>query len=112
MPRDGFLGGLRLGPADVGVRVENLPLQVGEIHGVEIHDAELADARGGEIHGDGRAEPARADAQDAGGVDLLLPGQPDFRQDQMPRVAADFFVVQLHNQSKRIRGSQSSAKEE
>ena len=96
--RDGFLGGFRLGPAHVGVGVENLPLQIGIIHGVEIHDADLADARRGEIHGDGRAEPARADAQDAGGFDLLLPGQTDFRQDQMPRVTADFFVVQLHSQ--------------
>ena len=95
--RDGFLGGLRLGAAHVGVRVENLALQIGIIHGVEIHDADLADARRGEIHGDGRAEAARADAQDAGGFDLLLPGQTDFRQDQMPRVTADFFVVQLHS---------------
>ena len=97
MPCDGFLRRLGLGPADVRVRVENLALQIGIIHGVEIHDADLADARGGEIHGDGRAEAARADAQDAGGFDFLLPGQTDFRQDQMPRVAADFFIVQLHS---------------
>jgi hypothetical protein len=25
-----------------------------------------------------------------------LPGQTDFRQDQMPRVTADFFVVKVH----------------
>jgi hypothetical protein len=91
--------------------VENLPLQIGIIHGVEIHDADLADARGGEIHGDGRAESARADAQDAGGFDLLLPGQTDFRQDQMPRVTADFFVVQLHkiNQGRTAGDSSVSA---
>ena len=63
-------GGLGLGPADVRGAVEDLALEVGEIHRVEIHDAELADAGGGEIHGDGRAEPARADAQDAGGSEF------------------------------------------
>ena len=82
-----------LGPAHVGVRVENLPLQIGIIHRVEIHDAELADAGGGEIHGDGRAEAARADAQDAGAFDFLLAGQTDFRQNQMPRIPADFVIV-------------------
>jgi len=69
--------------AEVRGCVKNLPLQIGIIHG-----ADLADARRDEIHGDGRTEPARADAQDAGGLNLLLPGQTDFRQDQMPRVTA------------------------
>ena len=87
------------GPAHVGVRVQNLALQVGIIHGVEIHDAEFADAGGGEIHGDGRAETARADAQDAGGLDFLLAGQTDFGQNQVPRVAADFVIVQFHKSS-------------
>ncbi len=96
---DGFLGGLRLGPADVGVRVQNLALEVGVIHGIEIHDADFADAGGGEIHGDGRAEAAGADAQDAGALDFLLACQPDFGQNQVPRVAADFIIVQFHKSS-------------
>ncbi len=95
--RDGFFGGNRFGATHIRVRVENLPLQIGIIHRVEIHDADLADARSGKIHRYGRAETARANAQDAGGFDLLLPRQTDFRQDQMPRVTADFFVVQLHD---------------
>ncbi len=97
-----FLGRLGLRAAHVRVRVENLPLQIGIIHGVEIHDADLADAGGGEIHGDGRAKAARTDAQDAGGFDLLLPGQTDFGQNQMPRVTADFVIVQFHNQRESI----------
>ena len=95
---NGFLGRLRLGPAHVRVRVQDLALQVGIIHGVEIHDADFADAGGGEVHGDGRAEAARADAQHAGGADFLLAGQTDFGQNQVPRVAADFVIVQFHNQ--------------
>ena len=73
---DGFPGRLRLGPAHVGVRVEDLALEIGIIHRVKIHDAEFADAGRGEVHGDGRAEPARADAQDAGGVIFFCPASP------------------------------------
>ena len=76
--------------------MDDLALEVGELNGVEIHDAELADARRGQVHGDGRAEPARADAEHAGGANFLFALQPDFGQNQMPRVAADFVVVQVH----------------
>ena len=72
---DRFLRGFGLGAAHVRVRVEDLALQIGKIHGVEIHDADFADAGGGEIHGDGRAETARADAQHAGGFDASF-GRP------------------------------------
>ena len=34
---NGFLGGLRLGAANVGIRVQDLALEIGIIHGVEIH---------------------------------------------------------------------------
>jgi hypothetical protein len=88
--------------ANVRVGVENLPLQIGKIHRVEIHDADLADAGGGEIHGDGRAETARADAQHAGSLDFLLAGQTDFGQNQMPRIPVDFVIVQFHNQRESI----------
>ena len=90
----------RLGPAHVGVGVQNLALEIGIIHRVEIHDAEFADAGGGEVHGDGRAEAAGADAQDAGALDFLLAGQADFGQNQVPRITADFVIVQFHKSSK------------
>jgi len=76
--------------------VEDLALQVGIIDGIEIDDADFADAGGGEVHGDGRTEAAGADAQDAGGFDLLLAAQAHFGQDQVPRIPPDFFVVQFH----------------
>ena len=82
------------GPADVRGAVDDLALEVGEIHDVEIHDADFADAGGGEIHGDGRAEAAGADAQDAGGANFLLARQPDFGQNQVARIAADLVIVQ------------------
>ena len=93
---DGFPGGLRFGAANVGIGVENLTLQIRIIHHVEIRDAEFTDARGGEIQRDGRAQSARADAKNAGRAQLFLPGHADLGQNQMPRVAADFVVVQVH----------------
>ena len=63
---DGFFGRLGFGPADVFGAVNDLALEVGEIDRIEIQDAELANAGGGEIHGDGRAESASADAENAG----------------------------------------------
>ena len=100
MPLMVSLADSALGRPTSACRVEDLALEIGKIHRVEIHDADLADAGGGEIHGDGRAEAARADAQHAGGADFLLAGQPDFGQNQVPRVAPDFVIVQFHNQIK------------
>ena len=40
-----------LAAADVVRAVEDLALQVGDIHGVEIHDPEVANACGREIEG-------------------------------------------------------------
>ena len=77
---EGFPGGFRLGPANVLGAVDDLALEVGQFDGVEIHDAEPADARSGEVHRDGRAEPARTDAQHVGGANFLLPRESDFRQ--------------------------------
>ena len=90
---DGFPGGLGFGPADIRGAVENLALEVGEVHRVEVDDAEFADARGGQIHRDGRPEPACPEAQHAGGANFLLALQPHFGQTQVPRVAADCIVV-------------------
>jgi len=62
----------------------------------EIQDADLPDAGRGQVHDDGRAETAGADAQNARRADFLLPGQSDFRQNQVTRVTANFVVVQFH----------------
>src|SRR6185369_14420510 len=90
---DGFLRRLRFGPADVGVGVKDLALEIGVIDGIKINNAEFANAGGCQIHGDGRAEAARPDAEDARGTDLLLAGQTDFRKDQVPRVTANLVVA-------------------
>ena len=93
---EGVTSGLALVAADVLGAVDDLALEIGEIDGIEIDETEASNARGGEIHGDGGAESAGADAEDAGGFDALLAGEADFRENQVPRVAADFFIAQFH----------------
>src|SRR5262249_60822956 len=44
-----FLGGLQLGPADVGRSVQDLSLEIAEIDDVEIDKPDAANAGGGEV---------------------------------------------------------------
>ena len=85
----------QLRTADVRRAVKNLALQVAEIHDVEVDDAERADAGSREIQRGGRSQPARADAQHPGGLQLALPLHADLGHDQMPAVPLDLFVGEL-----------------
>ena len=100
---NGFPCRLRFGPANVFGAMNDLPLQVREIHRIEIEDAEFANAGGGQIHRDGRAQSTRADAQHARRADFLLAAQAHFRQDQVSGITADFIIIQFH---KRNRAAQ------
>ena len=91
-----FLRGLGFGSADVSRAVEDLPLQVRKIDGVEIYNADPANACGGKIHGDRRTQPAGADTQNTGRTNFLLPNQSYFGQTQMPRVTAEFVGAEFH----------------
>ena len=82
--------------SDVGRAVNDLPLQVAEIDDVEIDDADRADARRGQIQRRRRTEPARADAEHAAALELLLPFDADLRHDEVPAVAFDFVVRKRH----------------
>ena len=69
---DRVAGRLGLGPADVGLAVDDLALQVGLVDRVELDDAERADAGRGEVEQGGRAEPAGADHEHLGVLEPLL----------------------------------------
>ena len=68
---------LGLRPADVGLPVDDLALQVGLVDGVELDDAERADTGRGEVHQHRRAEAAGADGEHLGVLQPLLPVHPD-----------------------------------
>ena len=85
--------------ADVLRPVEHLALQVRRVDDVELDDAEPADARGGEVEPDGRAEPARADHEDARGLEPPLPLDPDLGDDEVAAVAEDLLLRERRRSS-------------
>ena len=84
---DALGGAVDLQPIDVRRGMDDLALQVRQRHGVVIDRAEPADARGGEIHQHRRAEPAGADHQHRGGLQLGLSRAADVAQHDMAGVA-------------------------
>ena len=89
-------GRIELLAADVLGAVNHLPLQVGEIHHVEIHQADAADARRRQIQPERRAQAARADQQHLGLLQLQLAFHADFRHDQMAAVAQNLVFGQRY----------------
>ena len=76
------------------VRVKDLALQIGKINNIEIDNAERADAGGGQVQRQRRAQPAGADAQHSRLLQLELPLHADLGHDEVARVAQDLVVVE------------------
>ena len=89
------LGGVDLELADGRGGVDDLALQVAGVDGVEVDQADRADASGGQVHRERSAQAAGADAQHLRGFQLLLALHADLGQDQVPGVARDLFVGKL-----------------
>jgi hypothetical protein len=101
--------GAQLGPAHVVRAVEDLPLEVAEVHGIEVDETERADAGGGQIERRGGSQPTGADAEHARGLESPLPVDADFRHDQVAAVAANFVVRQLGQRAgRRVHGRRSA----
>ena len=84
------------GAADPGGVVDHLPLQIGQRHRVVVDDADHADAGGGEILQQRRAEAAGADHQHARRLEFLLAGAANLAQHEMAGIAFDFLWRQAH----------------
>ena len=89
-PRDRRID-LRL--PDVGRRVENLALQVGEIHAIVVAQRERADAGGGEELRDWRTEPADPDDQRVRLREARLRVRPELVEQDVAAVAEELGVV-------------------
>ena len=83
---DGRLGGLGLGPADVGVGVDDLAVQVGQVDDVGVDDTDGADTSGRQVEQGRRPEAAGADDQDPGGGEAFLAVPPDVGEEHVPGV--------------------------
>ena len=81
---------LRLGPTDITRTVNDLTLEVGLVHHVELDNAERAHTRGCEVHQRRAAEPARAHAQDTRVLQPLLSRHADIGDDQVAAIPAHF----------------------
>ena len=71
----------------------NLALQVGDIHRVVVHQRDAAHACGAQVQRHRRAQPPQPKDGDRGVDQTLLPGDIDFRQQNLPAVAQEAFFV-------------------
>ena len=85
-----------LGAADVGGGVDDLSLQVAEVDLVVVDQDQVADAGRGEVHRHRRAQSAEADHQRRRREQPHLPGGVDLRQHDLPTVAQQLFVFEVH----------------
>src|SRR5207302_5798856 len=79
---EGLPGALRLVHADARGGVDDLPLEVADVDGVEVDDADLADPGGAEEVNRRGTQAAGPDNQDLSLADLALPRLADLRQDE------------------------------
>ena len=77
---------------DVLRAVNDLPLQVGEIDDIEIHEADSANSGRSQIKTERRAESARADQQNARLLQLQLTFHAHFGHDEVAAVTEDFVL--------------------
>ena len=69
--------------------VQDLALQVAQVHRVEIHDPQRSDPRRRQIQGHRRPEPPGADEQHLAAEQAPLPGAADLGEDQVAAVPPD-----------------------
>ena len=83
---------LHLRLSDRGRGVQYLALKIGEIHAIAVGKRHRADARGRQVHGRRRAEPACADHQSARLEQSFLGLDAELCQQQMPGIAQQLVV--------------------
>jgi hypothetical protein len=81
---------VQLGASDIAGAVQDLTLEVREIHDVEVHEPERADTGRGEIQRDRRAEPPRSDDEHPRRLELALTRQLDVGEEEMASVPLRF----------------------
>jgi hypothetical protein len=70
--------------------MDHLPLQVGDAYLIVIHDADGADACGGQVLDQGRAQTPGADHENASGFQFQLPWSAHIPEDEVAGIAVDF----------------------
>src|SRR6185437_5373205 len=82
---------VEFGATDVGCTVQDLSMQVGCVHDIEVNQSESADAGSREIQGARGAQTTGSDQQDASIPEATLPFDAYLIEDEVTRVAEDLF---------------------
>jgi hypothetical protein len=89
---DGILSAIQLRSANVLSAVQKLALKVGQINAVKVDDAELSNARCGEVHRCWRSQPSSSYKQHFGGKQLFLSCASDVWKNYVPRISVDLII--------------------
>ncbi len=81
---------LDFGLAEVGCGVEYLALEIGEVDGVVVHDADMSYSSGGEVVCHWGAEASGTDDEDMGRAELMLPLFAEMWEED---VASETFLI-------------------
>ena len=93
------LAGHGLAAADIGAGEQQLALEVRQIDAVVIEEPQGADAGGRQVQARRRAQAPGADDQHPRGLELLLAGAADLRQQQVAAIAFALGSSEGHAQS-------------
>ena len=84
------LGRFHFGPANIARSMQNLPVQIRQLHFVRIDDAQSPHPRRRQIKRRRRSQTAGPNQEHARRPQLLLPGQTELRQRHLPRIPLQF----------------------
>jgi hypothetical protein len=88
-----FLCGGGFGSADAIRAVSDLPLEIGQVNDIAITNRQFAYPARGEVYGDGRAQPTRANQEHVGLQQRFLALYADFRQQNVATVTQQLIVI-------------------
>ena len=88
---DFLLRALYLQHAHILGEMDDLTLEIGEVHHVGVHDADASDASSSEIERDGRPQSAGPHHKNAGIHDFLLTLHADISQQDVSGIALYLF---------------------
>jgi hypothetical protein len=80
-------GRFELAASHIACAVQQLALQVGEVHHIMVDEPQRAHPGGREVEGHRRAEAAGTHDQHAGGLEALLPLRPHARENEVSPIA-------------------------
>ena len=86
--------GLEFFPANIAGAVQDLALKVRNVDPIGVDQPDRAYSGGCEVECDRRTQPARSNAQNSRGLDSLLPGRLQLRQNKLPGITREVLRIE------------------